>query len=146
MVTFDILGEMAFGESFHCIEKEKHHAWIDLILKHLLEITLVDNLRRFSALATFGKWLLPGLTAAVRKQHSNDARTKVKRRLQGKNTRQDFLTNLVSKVKSGEVLEEEMAAHASTLMYVSKNTNPPFPNPFLLCNCFRLPSHSSFSN
>ncbi|KAF1829166.1 putative cytochrome P450 [Decorospora gaudefroyi] len=122
MVTFDILGEMAFGESFHCVEKEKHHPWIDLILNHLLEITLVDNLRRFSALATLGKWLLPGLTVAVRNQHSNDARGKVKRRLQEDNTRQDFLTNLVSKVKSGSVPEEELAAHASTLIIAGGET------------------------
>lgn len=119
MVTFDILGEMAFGESFHCIEKEKHHPWIHLILSHLLEITLVDNLRRFSLLATLGKWLLPGLTISVRNQHSNDARRKVKQRLEELTMRQDFLTNLVSQVKSGAVPEEEMTAHASTLMYVN---------------------------
>ena len=116
MVTFDILGEMAFGESFHCIDEEKHHPWIDLILKHLLEITLVDNLRRFHLLATLGKWLLPRLTVAVRNQHSDSARRKVKRRLQNDNGRQDFLTNIVSKVKGGEVSEEELSAHASTLM------------------------------
>jgi hypothetical protein len=140
MVTFDILGEMAFGESFHCVENEKHHAWIDLILNHLLEITLVDNLRRFSALATLGKWLLPSLTVAVRNQHSNDARRKVKLRLQGNNTRQDFLTNLVGKVKGGEVPEEELAAHASTLMYVSKQHNlcPPLFTSFLISYTRRL--------
>ena len=38
------------------------------------------------------------------------------RRLQSTSQRQDFFTNLVSKVKSGEVEMEEMAANASTLM------------------------------
>ncbi|KAK3203030.1 hypothetical protein GRF29_154g1517365 [Pseudopithomyces chartarum] len=122
MVTFDILGEMAFGESFHCIDEEKHHPWIDLILKHLLEITLVDNLRRFHLLATLGKWLLPRLTVAVRNQHSDGARRKVKRRLQNDNGRQDFLTNIVSKVKGGEVSEEELSAHASTLIIAGGET------------------------
>ena len=46
-VTCVTLGEMAFGESFHCIHKEKHHPWIYLLLKHLLEINLVDHLRSY---------------------------------------------------------------------------------------------------
>jgi hypothetical protein len=116
MVTFDILGEMAFGESFGCVRQEKHHEWIDTILSHLLEITLVDNLRRFGVLATLGRWLLPSLTVSVRNKHSNEARRKVKQRLEAKTARQDFLTNLVGKVKSGAVPEEELTAHASTLM------------------------------
>jgi hypothetical protein len=38
------------------------------------------------------------------------------RRLESTSPRQDFLTNVVEKVKSGEVPLEEMAAHSSTLM------------------------------
>ncbi|KAL9072095.1 MAG: hypothetical protein Q9157_005221 [Trypethelium eluteriae] len=122
MVTFDVLGEMAFGESFGCVEREKHHEWIDLILSHLFEITLVDNLRRFVVLATLGKWLLPSLTVSVRDKHSHEARRKIKRRLEANNARQDFLTNLVSKVKSGTVPEEELTAHASTLIIAGGET------------------------
>lgn len=120
MVTFDTLGEMAFGESFGCVDREEHHEWIDLILNHLLEITLVDNLRRFPVVAALGRLLLPSLTVAVRNKHSNEARRKVKLRLEADTTRQDFLTNLVSKVKSGALWEEELTAHASTLMYVRR--------------------------
>ncbi|KAI0532407.1 cytochrome P450 [Xylaria digitata] len=122
MVTFDALGEMAFGESFGCVEEEKHHEWIDTILSHLLEVTLVDNLRRSAIMAKIGSWLLPGLTAAVRNKHSNDARKKVKQRLDAKTARQDFLTNLVSKVKRGAVPEEELTAHASTLIIAGGET------------------------
>ncbi|KAG8162636.1 hypothetical protein KVR01_007114 [Diaporthe batatas] len=56
MIAFDILGEMAFGETFHCIENE------------------------------------------------------------------DFLTNISEKVKSGEVSQEEMTAHASTLVIAGGET------------------------
>jgi len=73
MVSFDILGEMAFGESFDCIEKggsrtsscsvlpwligrlESSHFWLDLILGHVLAITVFDNLRRFPLLLTLLK-------------------------------------------------------------------------------------------
>lgn len=97
MNAFDLLGEMAFGESFGCIAEgrcsdallaiaglmewfvEKHHFWIDLILNHLREVVLVDNLRRFRVLETLGKWLLPSLATKVRATHQRYSRDKVRR-------------------------------------------------------------------
>ncbi|KAK8107114.1 uncharacterized protein PG998_009127, partial [Apiospora kogelbergensis] len=121
ILTFDILGEMAFGEGFGGVKEEKHHEWIDLILDHLFEITLVDNLR-FPIMATLGRLLLPSLTVAVRSKHSNYARKKVKRRLEAVTRRQDFLTNLVRAVKCGDLPEEELTAHASTLIIAGGET------------------------
>jgi len=103
MVAFDAMGEMAFGESFHCIEKgyyfpisknvfqrqkemntntvfvivEEHHPWMDLILDHMWAITLVDNLRRYALLAVIGKYLAPWLTVSARDKHTKYSRTKV---------------------------------------------------------------------
>lgn len=96
MVAFDILGEMAFGESFHCVENgwahlkfgliwkninewhtEDPHFWIELLTKHLFFITLLDNLRRVPLLLSIGKFLLPKLTVAVRDRHSGYSRAKV---------------------------------------------------------------------
>ncbi|KAK3343535.1 cytochrome P450 monooxygenase [Lasiosphaeria hispida] len=122
MVAFDILGEMSFGEGFGCVEQEEHHPWLDLILSHLFEVTLVDNLRRVKLLATLGRWCLPWLTVRVRDQHSMYSRAKVKKRLDAKTARDDFLTNLVAKVRSGEVPQEEMTAHASTLIIAGGET------------------------
>ncbi|KAI1091695.1 putative cytochrome P450 [Rostrohypoxylon terebratum] len=122
MNAFDLLGEMAFGESFGCIAEEKHHFWIDLILNHLREVVLVDNLRRFRILATLGKWMLPSLATKVRATHQRYSRDKVRSRLESKSSRQDFFTNIVAKVKSGEVGLEEMTAHASTLIIAGGET------------------------
>lgn len=116
MITFDILGEMAFGEGFDCVKNEKHHAWMDLILKHLFEVTLVDNLRRIKILHLLGTWLLPSLTEGVREKHAGYSRQKVQKRLDAETPRQDFLTHIAKKVRASEVEQEEMTAHASTLM------------------------------
>lgn len=82
-----------------------------------------------------GKWLLPSLAMKVKATHQQYSRDKVQRfvnypslkapieiltvysRLESKSSRQDFFTNIVAKVNSGEVPLEEMTAHASTLMY-----------------------------
>ncbi|OTB04039.1 hypothetical protein M426DRAFT_59198 [Hypoxylon sp. CI-4A] len=122
MVAFDILGEMAFGEGFGCVEKEEYHSWMDLILKHLFEVTMVDNLRRIEVLAAIGRWLLPSLVSGVREEHSMYSRAKVQKRLDASTPRQDFFTHIVGKVRSGEVPKEEMTAHASTLIIAGGET------------------------
>lgn len=38
------------------------------------------------------------------------------RRLANKSARKDILTNVVGKVETGEIPQEELTAHASTLM------------------------------
>ena len=44
------------------------------------------------------------------------SREKVQKRLDAQTPRPDFFSNIVGKVRSGDVSQEEMTAHASTLM------------------------------
>ncbi|CAG8976723.1 hypothetical protein HYALB_00012521 [Hymenoscyphus albidus] len=121
IVGFDILGKMAFGESFHCLENGKTHFWSDLIEEHLYLITLIDNLSRLPLLATMAKIFFPS-TLVVQNQNSAFSRKQVEKRLGSKTARKDFLTNLVEKVRNGEVEKEEMSAHVSTLAIAGGET------------------------
>ena len=76
MVAFDILGEMAFGESFGSIEKGTPHSWAELILDHLYLITLADNLRQLPFVTTLTGWLFPS-TIATKNQNSEFSRQQV---------------------------------------------------------------------
>lgn len=60
------------------------------------------------------------------------------RRLENELPREDFLTNMVAKVKSGEVSLEELTAHSSTLMYVL------YARPVQLLSLSRLPAATIF--
>lgn len=103
-------------------------------MKHLFFITLMDNLRRYAFILALGRYLLPRWTVSIRDKHSGYSRRKVaqydllnplfeyelannaNRRFDSKTSRKDFMTNLVEKIKMGEISMEEMTAHASTLM------------------------------
>ncbi|PGG97499.1 hypothetical protein AJ79_09169 [Helicocarpus griseus UAMH5409] len=126
MISFDILGEMAFGESFHAVDQGKPHFWSELIVKHLFFITVLDNLRRYPLFVTLGKMFLPFATVSVRNKHSGYSRKQVEHRLSNKSARKDFLTNLVAKVENGEVEKEEMTAHTSTLVIAGGETTSTF--------------------
>jgi len=99
MLAFDVLGEMAFGESFHCMDDGpsallfplvvsdcsytgfpntgKPHFWQQMVSEHLFFITVVDNLRRYPFVRQIGQWILPSLTVAVRDKHTGYSRQKV---------------------------------------------------------------------
>ncbi|KAJ4288037.1 hypothetical protein N0V90_012053 [Kalmusia sp. IMI 367209] len=126
MISFDILGEMAFGESFHAVESGHPHFWSELIVSHLYFITVLDNLRRYPLFVTLGKLLLPFATISVRDKHSGYTREKVNRRLAAKSPRKDFMTTLIGKVSTGEIQKEEMTAHASTLVIAGGETTSTF--------------------
>ena len=79
MLAFDILGEMAFGESFHCIEDGRPHYWQQMIAKHLYFITVVDNLCRYPLMRWLGGKLLPWLTIEIQNKHSGFSRAKISR-------------------------------------------------------------------
>ncbi|KAI8627403.1 cytochrome P450 monooxygenase [Xylariaceae sp. FL1651] len=122
MSSFDLLGEMAFGENFGCISSGKQHFWINIILQHVREVVLMDNIRRFRAFATLSEWFLPSIIMSIRAKHSQYSRDKVRNRLESTSTRHDFFSNIAEKVKSGEVSFEEMTAHASTLIIAGGET------------------------
>ncbi|KAI0390650.1 cytochrome P450 [Xylariaceae sp. FL0594] len=129
MLAFDILGEMAFGDTFHSVSDggggghaiEKPHFWQELILGHLFYITVADNLRRLPFLPTIARFIMPFLSS-IKAKHVGYTRDKVQKRLSNKTDHKDFMTSLVSKVESGEIHKEEMTAHASTLVIAGGET------------------------
>ncbi|KAI0008985.1 cytochrome P450 [Xylariaceae sp. FL0662B] len=122
MVSFDIFGALAFGESFHCIKREASHPWLDMMLDHLLVIVIMDNLRRYPLLVALARTIPAKWTTGLAAKHNAFAMDKVKRRLAQTENPKDFLSRVVDKVKAGEVSEDEMVAHSSTLVVAGGET------------------------
>ncbi|KEY73212.1 hypothetical protein S7711_04176 [Stachybotrys chartarum IBT 7711] len=140
MISFDIFGEFAFGESFGCVERgkcfanlpkpsglltrqstETSHYWLDVILDHLLVVNMIDNLRRYPLLVTLAKSLPAKWTTGLATKQTQFSRDKVKLLEKGDDER-DFLTHAVSKLRDGTIVEEELVAHASTLVMAGGET------------------------
>ncbi|KAJ5870143.1 cytochrome P450 [Penicillium solitum] len=121
MAAFDILGEMAFGESFNCIKSGEPHFWSELVLDHLYFITLIDNLRRIPLLVRITRLLFPS-NLAVRNRNSEYSRGQVAKRLSKPTARKDFLTTMVKHFEDGNLEKEELTAHVSTLVIAGGET------------------------
>ena len=94
--TFDIIGELAFGEPFGCLRESAMHPWISLICSN---IKLTAYLLVFKRIPIF--WLLSPFILSVKLvrqflEHRRVSRTKVARRLADQKTRPDFLQHLIA--------------------------------------------------
>ncbi|KAF4914570.1 Cytochrome P450 monooxygenase BOT4 [Colletotrichum viniferum] len=121
MNSFEILGETAFGESFRNLDIDILNSWADTALEHLYIVTLIDNLRRIGWVSELARLLTP-TWIVTNNQHSNYSRQQVENRLQVKAARSAFVSPLVDKVRAGEVSEEEMTAHVSTIAITGGET------------------------
>lgn len=116
MVGFDIMGELVFGESFHSIEQGEPHFWSQLVEKHLFYVTLLDNLSRYPLIWKIGQFVVPKFTLGVRDKHVSYTRLQVQKRLEAKDARTDILTNIIGQVEKGDMSQEQLTAHSSTLV------------------------------
>ena len=96
--TFDIIGDLALGESFHCLEEEQYHGWVSILFTQFKAATLLVSLR----LLGLGKplrILLPKSLLKKRAEHVNMANKRIHRRLdQGASAdtqRNDFMTYIL---------------------------------------------------
>lgn len=68
--TTDIIGDLAFGESFACLKTEKEHHWMALTFKVLRPALLMGVLERWHAkalaIAVLPRDIIPGLKANMR--------------------------------------------------------------------------------
>ncbi|MCJ1402115.1 hypothetical protein MMC11_005334 [Xylographa trunciseda] len=92
--TFDITGDLSFGESFHCLEDGTLHPWVAMLFLNLKAVTLAASCRLIPGLEPFLRWLIPRSVMQQRVQHFELARHKVHKRLvAGADPRKlDFMT------------------------------------------------------
>ncbi len=60
LLTFDVIGELAFGESFGGVKSGRMHFWIDVVLASMGQASLSDTLSRFPILGSLYMKLKPG--------------------------------------------------------------------------------------
>ncbi|KOC12388.1 benzoate 4-monooxygenase cytochrome P450 [Aspergillus flavus AF70] len=116
LLTFDIIGELAFGESFHGLETGNLHFWIAVVLESMGQAGLSDFLKRFPTVGRIflklnPRWLDKLTDGAIKHQaYTIDL---VKWRIQQKTSRKDFMSYLLAERNASQTSDIQLAAHAS---------------------------------
>ncbi|RAK82729.1 cytochrome P450 [Aspergillus fijiensis CBS 313.89] len=101
--TFDIFGDLGFGESFNCLQDSEYHPWIALLFNSVKAASVVAAARYYPLL----EWLLmkciPKSLAEKGQRHYQQIVDKVDRRLSWELQRPDIMSHLIDK-DSGQVV------------------------------------------
>ncbi|KAI0378814.1 benzoate 4-monooxygenase cytochrome P450 [Hypomontagnella monticulosa] len=124
-MTFDIVGDLAFGESFGALDSNKHHPWISNFLDSLTGMVITDISIRYALL---GKALQILKRTEIKRSaakvecHEQRCFEAVRRRILKKTDRKDFLTRILQDRDPKVVSDMQIAAHSSDLLIAGSDT------------------------
>ncbi|KAK0757523.1 hypothetical protein N5P37_010250 [Trichoderma harzianum] len=122
--TFDIIGDLAFGEPFYCLEKSDYHPWVALIFSGVKNISFISVCSKHGALGMMlALLLMPKDLLAKGTEHRRLSIEKTRRRLDSGSSRPDFMTAMTTTRGSAEELTfNELASSASLLIAAGSET------------------------
>ncbi|KAK7749836.1 hypothetical protein SLS53_000417 [Cytospora paraplurivora] len=124
-LTFDIIGDLAFGESFGALNSDEPHPWISIAMGALSQGALVDVFKRFPGVADILMTVLDRkikkLTADT-KSNEDFAINLVNKRIRQETERKDFMTRILEQRDPEKVSDLQLAAHASDFVLAGSET------------------------
>ncbi|PSN61426.1 cytochrome P450 [Corynespora cassiicola Philippines] len=120
-ITFDIVGDLAFGEPFQAVENACTHPWIALIFDAARWSILFHVKERFPLLKFLIPFLVPKDMVSRFEQHHLLTKQKTQKRIElgTSNNREDFFAYMMRK---GGLSEAELQAQASVLIIAGSET------------------------
>ncbi|KAK3934390.1 cytochrome P450 [Diplogelasinospora grovesii] len=94
-LAFDLVGELALGESFGCLQNAKHHPWVTMIFNSLKVMALAAATRYQPGLEPFLLRLVPASIRKMQSDHYALAVSKIHGRMAAKARREDFISPML---------------------------------------------------
>ncbi|KYG41641.1 hypothetical protein M433DRAFT_75432 [Acidomyces richmondensis BFW] len=126
-LTFDVIGELAFGESFDCLGKGEFNWWIEMIFNAVKAGAIEQATRRFAtAGSATQQWLMKmWIPAEIRKQRASHlaySREKVISRIQRKTERKDFIYHILKQSDHYDLQPDEVVVNAALFIVAGSET------------------------
>ncbi|KAF2677430.1 benzoate 4-monooxygenase cytochrome P450 [Lentithecium fluviatile CBS 122367] len=125
LMTFDVIGELAFGKSFGGVDSGKVHEWIAIVLASMGQASFSDTLARFPLLGKIYMRIRPGWLKSLTegsKTHETYTLDLVSKRIAAKTDRKDFMTSILDSREEYGISEVQLAAHASDFVIAGSET------------------------
>ncbi|PWY88534.1 benzoate 4-monooxygenase cytochrome P450 [Aspergillus heteromorphus CBS 117.55] len=121
-VTFDITGDLAFGESFDCVKSKQYHPWVSIVYPSMKSAEFERSLLVYPVLTPLVKLLLPRRLVQMRRDHWHMSNEKLQRRLATQTDRKDFLTYILRHNDERGMSHSEIEANAGILIIAGSQT------------------------
>ena len=90
--TMDVIGDLAFGEPFGCLEAGDYHSWVRTLFSYLKGMSIAAAPRFYPTTERLFMKLMPKSVIEGQRQHTQYANQRILRRLEMKTDRPDFMT------------------------------------------------------
>ncbi|KAF2404512.1 cytochrome P450 [Trichodelitschia bisporula] len=125
--TFDIIGDLAFGEPFGCLKDEMFHDWVSLIFDTIKIGAIEQATRRFATAGQpFQNFLVSMIPAAWRQRrrlHLVKSQEKVLRRLANEKTEhRDFIWYILQQREKHDLKQDEIIVNGALFIVAGSET------------------------
>lgn len=93
--TIDVIGDLAFGESFGCLESGEYHLWIRTLFSYLKGRSLAAAPRYYPSIEYLLQKLIPKSVLEGQRCHSQYLNEKINHHFGSKTSRPDFMTSFM---------------------------------------------------
>ncbi|KAH7083820.1 pisatin demethylase [Paraphoma chrysanthemicola] len=129
--TFDVIGDMALGEPFGCLESDDFRFWVPLISESIKAGAIEQATRRIattgSPVQRFLQWCIPGNIAETRLNHLNYSREKILKRMEQVNSEhRDFLYYVMKQQDKGDLNKNEVIVNGALFIIAGTETTAGF--------------------
>ncbi|KAI3587206.1 cytochrome P450 [Fusarium oxysporum f. sp. albedinis] len=120
--TFDIIGDLTFGEPFGCLEGSYYHPWVKFVFDRVKGAAIMTVLRRFPLGTTLLKAFMPKRLLKNFHAHLDLTKEKVAKRMQMGSQRSDFMDAMMKADNKQELSHAEIVDNSSLLIIAGSET------------------------
>lgn len=120
--TFDVIGDLTYGEPFYCLETSDYHPIVRLIYGTLKATTFLNVQRRIGWLQAFIHYYVPKMVLTQRKDLVEFNTARVNSRLAREGQRSDFMTQALSALESKALSMKEIYNTAAVFSIAGSET------------------------
>lgn len=120
--TFDLIGDLAFGESFGCLANSSYHPWVTMLFAGVKAGAFMSIFRRYPGLQSIMSMFLPKGLMKKRQEHMELTTQKVMKRLEQGTTRPDFMSHILRHNDEKGMKVPEIASNSNLLIIAGSET------------------------
>ncbi|KAK7721711.1 hypothetical protein SLS57_005059 [Botryosphaeria dothidea] len=120
--TFDVIGDLAFGEAFGCLEKSDYHPWVKAIFYLAKGGVVMQTASFFPGLTALILKCIPESIKKSREEHYALTLAKLERRMALGKERPDLIEGLLMKKDEWNLSMNKLEANASALIIAGSET------------------------
>ncbi|KAK3939376.1 Isotrichodermin C-15 hydroxylase [Diplogelasinospora grovesii] len=120
--TFDVIGDLAFGESFGCLDNSDYHPWVRAIFQLARAGTIFQTATHWPILLKLLLALAPKRAMEERQHHIELTKAKLRKRMESGKERPDLVEGLLKKKDEWGLTLDQLQVNSSILIIGGSET------------------------